>query len=52
MSIRPVVGDTVVYTGVLGQYKGTAQMKNGMIPFFIFTTYKEEYPHSISYSTK
>ena len=33
MATRPVVGDTVVYTGVLGQYNGTAQMKNGVVEF-------------------
>lgn len=31
MSTKPVAGDTVTVYGILGQYKGTAQMKNGWI---------------------
>ena len=42
MATRPVVGDTVVYTGKLGQYNGTPQMKNGVVEF--------EVKHNHSYS--
>ncbi len=31
METKPVVGDTITVLGVLGQYKGTAQMKNGWL---------------------
>ena len=31
MSVKPVVGDTVTVYGIVGQYNGTAQMKNGWI---------------------
>ncbi len=31
MSVKPVVGDTVKIYGVVGQYNGTAQIKNGWI---------------------
>ena len=31
MSVKPVAGDTVTIYGSLGQYKGTAQIKNGWI---------------------
>ena len=31
MSVKPVVGDTVVLYGIIGQYNGTSQMKNGWI---------------------
>ena len=31
MSVQPVAGDTVTIYGSLGQYKGTAQIKNGWI---------------------
>ena len=31
MSVKPVAGDTVTVYGILGQYNGTAQMKNGWI---------------------
>ena len=32
---KPVVGDYVVVVGVVGQYKGTAQMKNADITYFV-----------------
>lgn len=35
---KPVVGDYVVVVGVVGQYKGTAQMKNADITFFTTPT--------------
>ena len=31
MATKPVVGDTVTVYGIIGQYNGTAQMKNGWI---------------------
>lgn len=31
MTVKPVAGDTVTVYGVLGQFNGTAQMKNGWI---------------------
>ncbi len=31
METKPVVGDTIKVVGVLGQYNGTAQMKNGWL---------------------
>ena len=31
MSVQPVAGDTVTVYGILGQYNGTSQMKNGWI---------------------
>ena len=34
MEAKPVAGDYVVIIGVLGQYNGTAQMKNGWIQSF------------------
>ena len=34
METKPVAGDYVVIIGVLGQYNGTAQMKNGWIQSF------------------
>ncbi len=39
---KPVVGDYVVVVGVVGQYKGTAQMKNADITSFLtLTTIKD-----------
>ncbi len=35
---KPVVGDYIVVLGVLGQYKGTAQMKNGWITTHVAPT--------------
>ena len=31
LTVKPVAGDTVTVYGILGQYNGTAQMKNGWI---------------------
>ena len=31
MTVQPVAGDTVTVYGILGQYNGTAQMKNGWL---------------------
>ena len=31
MGVKPVVGDSVVLYGIIGQYNGTSQMKNGWI---------------------
>ena len=31
MDVKPVAGDTVTVYGIIGQYNGTAQMKNGWL---------------------
>ena len=42
MELQPVVGDTITVYGVIGQYNGTAQMKNGWVTEHIVTEVPEE----------
>ena len=35
LEVKPVAGDTVVLYGIIGQYNGTPQMKNGWIISFV-----------------